>query len=50
MHCKHCGFEALEYETEHDCFYWHVVVYGLVLMVCTCVLMVGSIYLISAVN
>jgi hypothetical protein len=48
MPCRHCGFEALDYEeTDHDCFYWHVVIYGLVLMVCTCALMVGSIYLLT---
>ena len=45
--CGRCGFEALDREDDHDCFYWHVVLYGLVLIVCTCALVVGSVYLLN---
>ena len=43
--CGRCGFEALDREEDHDCFYWHVVLYGLVMVVSTCLLTVGLIYL-----
>ena len=47
MRCKHCRFEPVMNEGDHDCFYWHVVIYGLVLIVCTCALVVGSVYLLN---